>query len=319
MATGAEGIGDENEGIESMTTLSRREMLLTPVALAATSAMSAAPGKKMTLAMHQNTSNGAGYRKSLEGWARAGIKDVEITNVLLDEFLKTDDLAAARRVITDLGLNLVHAATGVTEIWESNPNRAAALDNLKKRCEMYANMGLNRVYAATATGKKVTEDDYKAGADNMHDAGEVAKQFHMSLRIEFLRTSTFISTLPTILKMTRAASHPNIAAMLDCYHFWSGLNKFEDLDMIRPGEIGHVHFQDVPDMPWELLDLSTRIIPGDGISPLTQILGKLSEKGYSGPLSVELFLPKFQQGDPYEVAREIRQKSEAVMRQARVM
>jgi hypothetical protein len=34
---------------------------------------------------------------------------------------------------------------------------------------------------------------------------------------------------------------------------------------------------------------------------------------------VELFLPKFQQGDPYEVARQIRQKSEAVMRQARVM
>ena len=136
-----------------MTTLSRREVLLTPVALAATSAVSSAAGseKKMTLAMHQNTSNGAGYRKSLEGWARAGIKNVEITNVLLDEFLKTDDLAAARRVITDLGLNLVHAATGVTELWEPNPNRAAALDNLKKRCEMYANMGLNRVYASTAT------------------------------------------------------------------------------------------------------------------------------------------------------------------------
>jgi sugar phosphate isomerase/epimerase len=303
-----------------MMTLSRREMLLAPVALAATSALPAAIGdKKMTLALHQNTSNGAGYRKSLEGWARAGIKNVEITNVLLDEFLKTESLAAARRVISDLGLNLVHAATGVTELWEPNPNRAAALDNLKMRCEMYANMGLNRVYASTATSKKVTEDDYKAGADNMHDAGEVAKQFNMSLRIEFLRTSTFISTLPTILKMTRAAAHPNIAPMLDCYHFWSGLNKFEDLDTIHPGEIGHMHFQDVPDMPRELLDLSTRIIPGDGISPLTRILQKLAEKGYSGPLSVELFLPKFQQGDPYEVAREIRVKSEAVMRQAGVI
>jgi sugar phosphate isomerase/epimerase len=307
------------KGLNSMTSLSRREMLLAPVALAATSAVSAAVGdKKMTLAIHQNTSNGAGYRKSLEGWARAGIKDVEITNILLDEFLKTDDLAAARRVITDLGLNLVHAATGVTELWEPNPNRAAALDNLKKRCEMYANMGLNRVYAATATSKKVTEDDYKAGAENMFDAGEVAKQFNMSLRIEFLRTSTFISTLPTILKMTRAAAHPNIAPMLDCYHFWSGLNKLEDLDMIRFGEVGHVHFQDVPDMPRELLDLSTRIIPGDGISPLNKILGKLAEKGYAGPLSVELFLPKYQQGDPYEVAREIRVKSEVVMRQAGV-
>jgi hypothetical protein len=34
---------------------------------------------------------------------------------------------------------------------------------------------------------------------------------------------------------------------------------------------------------------------------------------------VELFLPKFQQGDPYEVAREIRQKAETVMRQAEVL
>jgi sugar phosphate isomerase/epimerase len=302
-----------------MTKVSRRETVLAPVALAAMGTVTFAAGeRKMTLAMHQNTSNGAGYRKSLEGWARAGIKDVEITNALLDEFLKTDSLASARGVISDLGLNLVHAATGVTGLWEPNPNRAAALDDLKKRCEMYANMGLNRVYATTATSKKVTEEDYKAAPDNMHDAGEVAKQFNMSLRIEFVRTSTFISTLPTILKMTRAAAHPNIAPMLDCYHFWSGLNRLEDLDMIRSGEIGHVHFQDVPDIPRELLDLSTRIIPGDGISPLTRILSKLSEKGYGGPLSVELFLPKFQQGDPYEVAREIRVKSEAVMRQAGV-
>src|SRR5258707_12294881 len=154
-----------------MSTLSRREMLLAPVALAATSAVTtAASEKKLTLAMYQNTSNAAGYRKSLEGWARAGIKDVEITNFLLDEFLKTEDLAAARRVITDLGLNLVHAATGVIELWEPNPNRAAALDNLKNRCEMYANMGLNRVYSPTTCSKKVTEEDYKAGPDNMFDA-----------------------------------------------------------------------------------------------------------------------------------------------------
>jgi len=134
-----------------------------------------------------------------------------------------------------------------------------------------------------------------------------------------VRTSTFISTLTTLLRMTREAAHPNMAPLLDFYHFWSGLNKLEDLDLIRPREIGHVHFQDVPDMPRELLDNTTRIIPGDGAAPLTKILRKLADKGYAGPLSVELFLPKFQQGDPFEVAREIRQKAETVMRQARVI
>jgi 4-hydroxyphenylpyruvate dioxygenase len=278
-----------------------------------------AASRKMTLAIHQNTSAGAGYRSSLEGWSRAGIKNVELTNTLLDDFLKTDSLPTARRVLTDLGLTAVQGATGVTGLWEPNPNRAASLENLKKRCDMFAALGLSRIYASTATTQKITPEDYKAGVDNMREAGDIATQFNMSLRIEFVRTSSFISTMTTLLKMTRAAAHPNLAPMFDCYHFWSGLNKLEDLDLIRPSEIGHVHFQDVPDMPRELLDNTTRIIPGDGVSPLIHILRTLADKGYAGPLSVELFLPKFQQADPFQVAREIRQKAESVMHQAHVM
>jgi 2-keto-myo-inositol isomerase len=135
---------------------------------------------------------------------------------------------------------------------------------------------------------------------------------------EFTRASTFIATLGTMIRVTRAAAHPNMKILFDCYHFWSGQSKFEDLDLVKTGDIGHVHFQDVPDMPRELLDQTTRLIPGDGVTPLVKILRKLADKGYAGPLSVELFLPKFQQGDPYEIAREIRRKGEGVMRQARV-
>ncbi len=291
---------------------------MSPIAMMAATSVSAAA--RMTLAIHQNTSSGAGYRRSLEGWARAGITRVEITTGLLDEFLKTESLATAKRVMTDLGLTPVSAACGVQNLWQPNPNHAAALDDLRRRCGMFAALGLAHIYAPVGGGtQKFVEDDYKIAVDNVRAAGEVAKGFRMTIMAEFVRGSSFISTLQTLLKVSRAAAHPNFAIVFDCYHFWSGLNKFEDLDALRPGEIGHVHFQDVPDMPRELLDNTTRFIPGDGVTPLTRILRKLAEKGYSGSLSVELFLPKFQQGDPFEVAREIRQKAEAVMRGARVM
>ena len=101
--------------------------------------------------------------------------------------------------------------------------------------------------------------------------------------------------------------------MLDCYHFWAGLSKFEDLEPIRDGEIHHAHFQDVPRMPRELLDSTTRDIPGDGVSPLPAILRALRRKGYNGPLSVELFYPHLQKGDPFEVCSEIRRKADAVI------
>ena len=108
----------------------------------------------MTLAIHQNTSAGAGYRESLEGWARAGIKNVEVTAALLDEFLKTDSLPAARRVLTDLGLTPVSCACGVGGLWEPNTNHAAALEDLKKRCEMFADAGLKHIYAPTADDRR---------------------------------------------------------------------------------------------------------------------------------------------------------------------
>jgi len=50
----------------------------------------------------------------LDHLVQLGITHVELTNTMLDEFLKTDTLAAARRVVTDLGLTPVHGAIGVT-------------------------------------------------------------------------------------------------------------------------------------------------------------------------------------------------------------
>jgi hypothetical protein len=58
------------------------------------SAQSAASGK-MLLSIHQNTSRAAGYRGSLEGWARAGIQYVELNDRLLEAFLENDTLPAA--------------------------------------------------------------------------------------------------------------------------------------------------------------------------------------------------------------------------------
>ena len=136
--------------------------------------------------------------------------------------------------------------------------------------------------------------------------------------IEFLRTSTHLATLSSTLEVIRQAGHPNVKPLLDFFHFWSGLSKFEDLDLLKPGEIGHVHFQDLLEGPRELIDNDSRIIPGDGIAPIVRILRKLAEKRYEGVLSVELFRAEYTEGDPYEVATEIRRKCEVVMQEAGV-
>ena len=301
--------------------LSRRTMISTSLAMLAASggaAQAAAPKKgKMFLCMHSNTTS-FGYRAALEGWAKAGIKNVELNAGFVDEFLKTDTLDGARRVLTDNGLTAVHGAVGVQGLLDPSPDRTAAIDNFKRRLDMFAALGVRRVYTTSGT-QKLTMDDYKTVAANMRSVGEIAKAADMVCSVEFIRISSYMSTLLTALKVTREAAHPNFGILFDFYHFWSGYNRLEDMDQIRPGEIKHIHFQDVPDMPRELLDMNTRIIPGDGVSPITAMLRKHAEKGYAGPLSVELFLPQFRDGDPYTVGLEIRQKCEAAMKKAGVL
>src|SRR2546425_6614989 len=301
--------------------ISRRSMLIAPfaISLAETLMGQTAASGKMLLSIHQNTSRGAGYRKSLEGWAKAGIKYVELTDAMLDEFLRTDTLAAAKSVVTDLGLTPVSSAAVLQDVWIPGPARAASLETWKKRCEQFATIGLQKIYCPSTTNRRVTAEDFKATPGCIREVGDIARQFNLTAMIEFTRTSTHLATLSSALKMIREAAHPNVRPMLDFFHFWSGMSKFEDLDMIRPGEIAHIHFQDILDTPRELIDNNGRVIPGDGNAPVVQILKKLSEKQYRGALSVELFLMELVQGDPFDVASRIKQKCERVMREAGVL
>ena len=144
--------------------LTRRNLLLAPLAVPlarVVSAQSAASGK-MLLSIHQNTSRAAGYRGSLEGWARAGIQYVELNLPLLAGFLENDTLPAARRVLTDNGLTPVSGAVVLPDIWIPGPARAESLERWRRGCEQFANLGLQKVYSASITNREVTADDFAA-------------------------------------------------------------------------------------------------------------------------------------------------------------
>ena len=278
-----------------------------------------APAGKMLLSIHQNTSRAAGFRGSLEGWARAGIEYVELNDRMLDGFLRDDTLAGARSLMNDLGLTPVCAAAVLPDLWIPGPARETSLETWRRRCEQFASLGLEKIYSPSTTNRRVTAEDFAAAPDCIREAGEIAREYNLTAMIEFLRTSTHLATLTSALSAIREAAHPNVRPMIDFFHFWSGLSKFQDLDLLEPGELAHAHFQDLLDAPRELTNNDYRLIPGDGIAPVVRILRKLSEKEYNGALSVELFRAEFVRGDPFQVATEIRRKCEAVMREAQVL
>ena len=81
-------------------------------------------------------------------------------------------------------------------------------------------------------------EDFAATPDCIREVGEIARAHELTAMIEFARTSTHLATLPTALRVIREAAHPSVRPMLDFFHFYSGLSKLEDLDLLlEPGQV----------------------------------------------------------------------------------
>jgi 2-keto-myo-inositol isomerase len=293
-----------------MKALDRRKFLVLTAVPALAQTAGASP---LFVCMHEASSAGFDFRAAMEGYAKAGIRAVEVMLTKVREFGEKESPATARRLLQDLGLRPVSCSNQVG-LAEPNPARAKNLEELKWKCELAQSIGGDRLVAPSAARERFTEDDYKRGTDNLREAGEVARPYKVTLMLEFTRLTTFAGSLSTALKLVREADHPNVRLMIDTYHFWGGVSKFEDLELIRDGELHHLHFEDVPaEPPRELLEQRHRVFPGQGIAPLGRILAVLKRKQYAGPASVELFDPAIQAMDPYQVALKARAAVEPLL------
>jgi sugar phosphate isomerase/epimerase len=263
--------------------------------------------------MHQISSNGFDYRASLEGYAKAGVRAVEVVLTKAREFAEKESPAAARRLLDDLGLQAVSSSNQLG-IVEPSPSRAKNLDDLKWKCELARTLGADKIVAVPAMTAKPSEGDYERGVENLRAAADVAGAFDVSLLFEFSRFFTLATSLTTALMFVRSANHPHVRLMIDTYHFWIGPSKSEDLDLVRDGELAHMHFEDTPREPVrELLEQRHRALPGDGVAPLRKIVDAVKKKSYAGPLSVELFDPSYQSMDPYQLAAKVRAAVEPLL------
>jgi 2-keto-myo-inositol isomerase len=277
---------------------------------AAQPARAAAPP---VVCMHQVSSNAFDFRTSIEGYAKAGIRAVEVVLAKAREFAEKESPAAARRLLDDLGVKAASSSNQLGII-EPSPNRAKNLDDLKWKCELAQRLGADRIVAVPAMTTKPTEDDYKRGIDNLREAAEVSGAFNVALLFEFSRFFTLASSLTTALQFVRGANHPHVKLMIDTYHFWIGPSKFEDLELLRDGELAHMHFEDTPREPVrELLEQRHRVLPGDGVAPLRKIVDAVVRKHYAGALSVELMDPAFQSMDPFQLATKVKTAVERVL------
>lgn len=267
-------------------------------AVAGSTGARAADTSGLIVCMHGVTSSEFDFRTCMEGWAKAGIKAVEPDLVKARQHEEANGKGSARKLLDDLGL-VAYSSTNQLNLEETSDARVQAIEDLKWKVAMAESLGATRIVIPSAANQQHTLADYDQVYANLHEAGEIAKPHNVALMVEFTRNSRLINNVRTSLDVVRKVNHPNIKFMLDLYHFWAGPSKFEDLDMINPGEIHHVHIADTPRQPpVEVAEQKDRAFPGEGIAPLQKILNKLVSLGYNRALSLELFDMTVRRTDP---------------------
>ena len=269
----------------------------------------------LQVCMHEASSERFDFRAAMEGYAKAGVRLVEPNLLKVQEFAqKQGGPAAAKRLLDDLGLRPASTSNQLF-LMEPGEQRLKSIEELKWKVELIQAIGGDRLVTPSAGTGTYTEDDFKRGIDHMREAAEIARPFGVTLMLEFARTSRFAGSLPTALSLVRETKHPNYRVMMDTYHFWGGISKFEDLELLRDGELHHLHFEDVPATPYrELQGQPHRVFPGEGIAPLRRIIEVLKAKKYTGAVSFETFNPDVQATDPYQVAMRVRKAIEPLIK-----
>jgi len=289
--------------------MTRRSVLLSAaVALPAQS-------KKLEVGMHQATvwKCDSDLKQDYEAIAKHGFRQVEVLLRKVDA-QKKYSMADVKTMLDDNGLKPLGSQLAPS-LGFPDDKLAGRFEAFKRNLDRTAVLGIELTNCACIIRQSgVTIDHFKQAVDNYRKAAELAAEYNVVVVIEFLKFSTFLSTLPSSLWMMRQVNHPNLKVCADAFHIWAGRGKLQDIDDIRSGEVHNFHINDVgAEKPRELLGDADRDMPGTGEIPLVEMVKKLESRGYSRTVMVELFSPKWWARPVDEVCRESRLAADRVM------
>jgi len=282
--------------------MKRREFVASSAA--ALTALRAAPVRASTLVpcINQVTTLGATFDAECSAYHDAGFRHVELWFPKLKGLGLAPPAIAAR--LRDAALTPVSACAAGNLLWRGAPGPAERRAELEDLFGLAEALGVPRFVIFDYVEATPKRDDHVLAAERLVSVAELAAKYRVRVALEFIARSRLLGSLPTALQLIRQAAQRNVGLCLDTFHFYAGVSKLEDLDELRPGEVEHVHFHDVPrTVPRELLVDADRIPPGLGVIPLGKVVDALRRIGHAGALSVELFDPVVQKSDPAATAR----------------
>ncbi len=237
---------------------------------------------------------------------KAGFDFIEVWASKLLGYLESGGLPGVRRDLARAGVG-VAALNSVERITFTDPSgHVRMLEDFRRFCRIAEVLRCETVIVVPSPRppRVSAEAIVVESVGVLRELSRIAKPFGVRLALEFLgfRDCT-VNSLAQCTAIVERTARPNVGLVLDTFHFFAGGSSLASLREVDPHKIFMVHVNDVERVPRAKLHDALRLLPGEGVLPLTPILAALREIGYDGKFSVEIFRPEYWARSPLAVAK----------------
>jgi 4-hydroxyphenylpyruvate dioxygenase len=233
--------------------------------------------------------------EKLEAFSAAGFRAVEFVLSDIKQYLASHQIEDVLQLFLENELVCIGGFECVVEAFSDAGQRAQNHAQVAGNAQLLSQLGAGTmVVGSDGPQEKLSAEEtlerlaqeYAAVAKSIAETG-------ITLCIEF-NWSPVIKSLRTAAQVARRANElsglPNVGVLFDPAHYHCTPTKFEQLTRENIALIGHVHVDDMRDIPGELSNCnSDRTLPLEGCLDLRALFGAIERGGYEGYFSIEMF------------------------------
>ena len=239
--------------------------------------------------------------EKLEAIAAAKFKGVEIFENDLLSFNGTP--AEVRRMVADLGLEIITFQPFRDFEGMPEPHRGKALSRAERKFDVMAELGCDLLLVCSNVSPDALGGVDRAAAD-FRELGERAAKRGLRVGYEALAWGRHVSDYRDAWEVVRRADHPSVGLVLDSFHILARGTDLTPMRAIPKDRIFLVQLADAPLLEMDYLSWSRhyRSFPGQGELAVDAFMDALQATGYDGLLSLEIFSDRFRAGSARSVA-----------------
>ena len=260
----------------------------------------------MLLGFNGATTMKATLPEDIAAAGKAGFKALEIWAAKMDTYLVShslDDLNAlfTQHRVQPASINSIEFIT-----FRSADDYALLKARCHELCARADALGCEKIVVVpspTPEGGASWEAIKAESVRVLHDLADIAAPYGVQLAFEFLGFGwCSVRTLAQCWEIVRAVNRPNVGLVIDTCHIYAGGSELSSIEAVDPEKLLIFHINDVEARPLETIEDAHRLLPGEGVIPLDDILSRLRQIGFDGLCSIELFRPEYWEREPVELA-----------------